>query len=133
MLIPKIVLRAFYNLKRPKVNFEYEYRRFKNFEGWFVKNDEGLCRFLKKRGVKVEARLNKTEIEKIVRRHLPSTLVKKWDGMELIVEVDVFKLKRNRVRGIEIYNLDPVKCRKTDYVLCPVLKDKGQKLYVLLQ
>lgn len=133
MLIPKKILREFFELRSPNVSFEYEYRRFKLYEGWFAVNEIELLLYVKKRGVKVEARLNKTEIEKIVRRHLPSTTVKKWDGMELLVEVDVFKLKRCRVKGVEIYNLDKVKMRKADYVLCPVLKGVEEKLYLLLQ
>lgn len=81
----------------------------------------------------MEARLTKREVEKIVQKHIPSILIKRWENTELIVEVDMQTLKRSTVRGIDILSFTRSSIRKSDYVLCPIMKADKEKMFIVLQ
>ncbi len=133
MIISKNLLKEFWKLKKVSLKgFEEEYSAYKTAEGWFQKNEKALFKFLKRRQFRVEAIINKTEIQKLVRKHFPYIRIRRWEEDQLIVEVDIFKLKRKVVRGIELFSLpEDIRIRKGSYTLCPVLKEKETKLYLL--
>jgi len=82
----------------------------------------------------MEARLSRTEIEKLVKLHLPNTKVKKWDGNELIMDVNIMKLKKIKIRNTMVYTLsEKVKSKTGDYIICPVIKNDFDLKYIVIQ
>jgi hypothetical protein len=80
----------------------------------------------------MEIIITRREIEKIVRRHIPYMKIKRWEGYELIIEADLSNLRKERLRGVEIYiTKEKIVRSKGEYVLCPIIKRK-KKQYVLL-
>ena len=108
--------------------------KFNDAEGWFTDNEKELFRYLKKRSTKVEARLTKTEIEKIIRRHLPFTKCLKWDEDDLVVEVDMWRLKRRMINSQEIWSFkNEIRTERGRYIICPILQQEAKDYFVVLQ
>ena len=80
----------------------------------------------------MEVRLSKIEIEKIAKLHLPHTEVKKWDGKELILEVNVSKLVRTTIKGKKVFTL-PNTVIQANYIICPIIKEGTPRKYLIIQ
>lgn len=76
--------------------------------------------------------MNRTEIEKIIKLHLPHVEVKAWDGNDLVVDVDVSKLERETIRGERVFTLTN-SAKQADYIICQVLKESEQRNYLVIQ
>lgn len=135
MFVNKLLLKEFWvSKKKAEINFEKEVEQYEKGNGWFAKNEKSLFRFLSRRSVNLETRITKNEIEKIIKRHLPYADIKRWEGNELIVDVDVVQLKRELIKESQVFTF-----RKTatfsvsNYTICPVIKEETQKYFLLIQ
>jgi len=114
--------------------FEKEVKNYENDTGWFKEREISLYKFLSKRSVKLETRITKNEIEKIVRRHIPFSTIKSWDGNELIIDVDVVQLKREMINQSQIFTFRKVFPNvQSDYTICPVIKEDADRYFLLIQ
>jgi hypothetical protein len=135
MFFAEKLLKEFWKLKK-KTNegLDNEIELYKNGKGWFKKNEQSLFKFLSRRTVKLEARISKTEIEKMVKRNLPYTELRRWEGNELIVDIDIMKLKRDVIREAQVYSFKQIITMiPSNYVICPVIKEESQKYFLLIQ
>jgi len=135
-MIKKGQLKEFWKTKNETLKkFNEEYDKYSDeATGWFKENEEELFVFLKRRAVKLETSISKTEIEKIIKRHVPHVSIKKWDGNNLIVDIDVLKLKRQVVRDSEIFVFrHNQRVRITEYLICPIVKEHENKHFLLIQ
>lgn len=131
----KKLLKEFWeSKKKAEINFEKEVENYVKGKGWFKTNEDALFRFLSRRSVKLEARITKTEIEKIIRKHIPFSTVKRWEGNELIVDVDVIQLRREVIRETQVFTFKKeVTMSQGRYTICPVIKEESQKYFLLVQ
>ena len=135
MIFNKKLLREFWQLKKKiSTGLKNEIEGYEKGKGWFKRNEDELFKFLARRSVKLETRISKTELEKMVRRHIPFASVKRWEGNELIVDIDIVKLKREVIRESQIFAFrQEIKLSPTDYILCPIVKEEHQKYFLLIQ
>ena len=132
----KRLLKQFWLMKKKSKNtFEKGLKEYiEDNEGWFKKNEDALFRFLSRRLVNLEVRITKNEIEKIVKRHIPLSSMNRWDGNELVIDVDVIGLKRELLRESQIFTFrKDVLLEISNYTICPVIKEEATKYFLLIQ
>ena len=132
----KKLLKEFWLIKKKAKNsFEEELEKYiTKDEGWFKQKEDELFRFLSRRLINLEVRITKNEIEKIVKRHIPASTMKRWDGNELVMDVDVIGLKRELLRESQIFTFrKEILLQITNYTICPVIKEEATKYFLLIQ
>jgi len=135
MIFDQAHLEAFWQVKTHREeNFMKELIAYINGQGWFKSNESELFRFLSRRSVKVETRLSKPEIERMIRQMLPHATISRWDENDLILDMDPSKLKREVVKDAEIFM--PAHKPRTilgDYTICPIVKGETTAHYLIIQ
>ena len=81
----------------------------------------------------MKAKLSKGEIEKIIKTHLPFTKVKRWDGTDLILDVETEKLRQEEIRGTTLWIYRELKIKQGEYVVCPIIKGNKTRYFIVIQ
>ena len=80
----------------------------------------------------MEAVLGRKDIEKIILRHLPKLSAIRWEDKELIVEIDERKLRRENIRGQNVWlTKKDVRVKPGKYSVCSTIKHDKENSEVM--
>jgi len=78
--------------------------------------------------------MDRAEINKMIRKHIPYVMRIGWKGEDAELEIDEFQLKPETVRGQKILRIDGnIKMKKGNYVICPIIRKDKEVHYIVLQ
>jgi hypothetical protein len=82
----------------------------------------------------MEVRVTKSEIEKLIRKHLAHTTITKWANNELVLDIDVLELNEEKIRGERIWVYkEKAKMVKGKYCICPLIKKDEKNYFLVIQ
>lgn len=83
----------------------------------------------------MKAELTKTEIQKIIERHIPYMKVIDWnENGELCVDIDTYKLVEENISDKKIYKFHhDVLVKQMKYIICPIIEKDENKFVVIFQ
>lgn len=82
----------------------------------------------------MEARLSKGEIEKVIKKHLIHSTPIRWEGSDLILEVNSLKLRKEEIDGTTVFMFGKqmvIDCGK--YAICPIIKKDDTRFFIVIQ